>query len=93
MIFPMNCGFSVVDVEMKQVVAPLVEIPGCQVPVGVSIDVEGYAWIVDQFADRAFKIDPDTYDVVLTAEGLVAPYTYSDMTGAGLKLVTHPPQG
>jgi hypothetical protein len=30
---------------------------------------------------------------VLTVSGLVSPYTYSDMTGAGLDLVTNPPQG
>ena len=30
---------------------------------------------------------------VAQTDGLVGPYTYSDMTGAGLGLVTNPPQG
>jgi hypothetical protein len=28
--------------------------------------------------------------MVVRTEGLVAPYTYSDMTGAGLELVLNP---
>ena len=60
---------------------------GCVAPVGVSIDVEGYVWVVDQGANAAFKVDPETYQVLLTVGGLVAPYTYSDMTGQGLQLV------
>jgi hypothetical protein len=28
-----------------------------------------------------------------TTTGLIGPYTYSDMTGAGLGLVVNPPQG
>jgi len=31
--------------------------------------------------------------VAATVEGLVDPYTYSDMTGAGLDLVVNPPVG
>ena len=58
-----------------------------------SIDVEGYVWIVDQGVNQAFKIDPDTYQVQLTVSGLMQPYTYSDMTGAGLNLVVNPPAG
>ena len=36
-------------------------------------------------ASRAFKVDPMTYETVATVEGLVGPYTYSDMTGVALK--------
>jgi hypothetical protein len=87
------CGVSVVDVATQTVIAPLVDLAGCVMPVGVSIDVEGYVWVVDQGANLAFKVNPDTYAVELTATGLNGPYTYSDMTGAGLDLVTNPPQG
>jgi streptogramin lyase len=56
---------------------------------GVSIDFDGYVWVVDQ-GPNAFKVDPDT----LTWEvydGLDQAYTYSDMTGWGLKNVV--PEG
>jgi hypothetical protein len=52
---------------------------------------EGYVSVVDQTANQAFKVHPDTYQIALTATGLTGPYTYSDMTGAGLDLVTNPP--
>jgi hypothetical protein len=60
--------------------------------VGVSIDVDGFVWIPDQGANLAFKMDPVTY-ATTTTTGLIAPYTYSDMTGAGLGLVYDPPIG
>jgi streptogramin lyase len=88
-----GCGLGVVDVKTKQLLAPAITLPGCIVPVGVSIDVDGYVWVVDQGANAAFKIDPDTYQIQLTVQGLTAPYTYSDMTGAGLNLVVNPPAG
>jgi hypothetical protein len=70
-----------------------VALPGCGTPVGVSIDVDEFVWVVDQGANLAYKIDPMTRTVALTVTGLVGPYTYSDMTGAGLDLVTNPPAG
>lgn len=79
--------------QARSVLAPAIALPGCVQPVGVSIDVEGYVWIVDQGANQAFKIDPDPYQVQLSVVGLFQPYTYSDMTGAGLNLVVNPPQG
>lgn len=69
----------------------LFQIPGCSQPVGISIDVEGFVWVVDQGANAAFKVDPVGPAVALTVGGLVGPYTYSDMTGAGLNLVVNPP--
>ncbi|HWB75677.1 MAG TPA: hypothetical protein VG755_12000 [Nannocystaceae bacterium] len=55
---------------------------------GVSIDFDGYVWVVDQ-GTSAFRVDPGTgaFD---TFTGLTGPYTYSDMTGWGLKNVTNP---
>jgi hypothetical protein len=70
-----------------------VPLAGCGTPVGVSIDVDEFVWVVDQGSNLAYKVDPVARTVVLTATGLVGPYTYSDMTGAGLDLVTNPPQG
>ena len=67
-----------------------VPVPVSQTPVGVSIDVEGFVWVVDQ-GGWAYKVDPETYQVVLQVTGLNQPYTYSDMTGAGLNLVVNPP--
>jgi len=69
-----------------------IELPGCSEPVGVSIDVEGAVWVVDRGSNVAYKVQPDDYSVE-TVEGLVGPYTYSDMTGAGLGLVVNPPEG
>ena len=82
-----------VDTLTKTVSNSNVPLPGASTPVGISIDNEGKVWVVDQGASAAFKVDPDTYQVLLTVNGLYQPYTYSDMTGAGLGLVTFPPQG
>jgi hypothetical protein len=88
-----GCGVAIVDVTTNDVLAPALMLPGCLQPVGVSIDVDGYVWVVDQSANSAFKVNPDSYQVELTVSGLQAPYTYSDMTGAGLDLVVNPPAG
>ncbi|MFV8752796.1 hypothetical protein ACNOYE_19810 [Nannocystaceae bacterium ST9] len=58
---------------------------------GISIDSEGYVWMVDQ-TSSAYRIDPETKQWQVYS-GLNAPYTYSDMTGWGLKNVTPPSQG
>jgi hypothetical protein len=84
-------GLAAIDTDTDTVLAPSIAIPGSIQPVGVSIDVDGYVWVVDQFANAAFKIDGDTYQLAGMTTGLNAPYTYSDMTGAGLDLVTFPP--
>ncbi len=83
-------GMVVVDTTTKTILAPDVPLPGAQTPVGISIDAEGFVWVVDQ-GGWAYKVDPDTYQVVLQVMGLNQPYTYSDMTGAGLNLVVNPP--
>ena len=84
-------GLAAIDTATETVLAPSIAIPGAVVPVGVSIDVDGYVWVVDQAANAAFKIDGDTYQLAGMTTGLNQPYTYSDMTGAGLDLVTFPP--
>jgi streptogramin lyase len=83
------CGLVRFDTNSASFVENVV-LPGCAEPVGVSIDVEGHVWVVDKFAEIAFKVDPDDYSIQ-TVAGFTVPYTYSDMTGAGLDLVVHPP--
>lgn len=87
------CGLIRYDTIVGQTVASQIELPGCEEPVGVSIDADGFVWVVDRGANVAYKVDPDTQSVSATVEGLVDPYTYSDMTGAGLDLVVNPPIG
>jgi DNA-binding beta-propeller fold protein YncE len=84
------CGLIRYDTLANQTVAAQIELPDCQEPVGVSIDSGGFVWVVDRGANMAYKIDPDTQTVVATVAGLVDPYTYSDMTGAGLDVVVNP---
>jgi hypothetical protein len=51
---------------------------------GISIDFYGYVWIVSDAGNRAVRLDPDTDDQEFY-DGLDSPYSYSDMTGWGLK--------
>jgi hypothetical protein len=80
------CRLIEADVETKQFIKTDIALPGCGSPWGVSIDNEGYVWVVDK-ANKAYKVDPDTYEIKLIVTGLINPYTYSDMTGQGLQLV------
>jgi hypothetical protein len=87
-----NCRLVQLDVETKQYVNNNIPLPnGCSSPWGVSIDVEGYVWVVDMGSSKAYKVNPETYQTEITVSGLVGPYTYSDMTGSGLNLVVNPP--
>ncbi len=84
------CALVRYDTTAGMLLDGSIELPGCVTPVGVSIDVDGMVWVVDKDGDRAFKVNPID-DSVITVEGLIDPYTYSDMTGAGLGLVVNPP--
>jgi len=84
------CRLVEADVDGSTIVDDNIPLPGCVEPVGVSIDVDGMVWVVDRGADLAYKVDPDTHAVVSQVTGLVSPYTYSDMTGAGLSLQFNP---
>ena len=91
-----NCGLARYHHDNGAV--DTINLPECNIPVGVSIDVDGFVWVVDQWAGnppfgRAHKIDPQGYNIELTVMGFDTPYTYSDMTGAGLDLVSFPPEG
>jgi streptogramin lyase len=79
-------GVVAFDVETMAVVQTIDMTATTPSSRGVSIDFEGYVWLVDQDSS-AFKIDPATGTWEEYA-GLTGPYTYSDMTGWGLSLVT-----
>jgi hypothetical protein len=87
-----DCALAVVDYEHEQLLAPSIKLLGCSEPVGVGVDADGLVWVVDQGSELAFRVDPDTYEAEVAVTGLVLPYTYSDMTGAGLNLVYDPPE-
>jgi streptogramin lyase len=86
-------GLVVVDTVTRTLLNPNVALPGALMPVGISIDIDGRAWVVDRDANMAFTVNPDTYAVEMTVGGLITPYTYSDMTGYGLGLVAQQPVG
>jgi streptogramin lyase len=66
-----------------------ISVPGGTVK-GVSADVFGNVYAV---TGSAHKIDTSTDTIIDTYGGLSGPYTYSDMTGAGLQNVTCDPEG
>lgn len=78
-------GVVAFDVETMMIVASYDMTGIAPESRGISIDFDGYVWMVDQ-TDSAFKIDPDT-GTWERYQGLTGPYTYSDMTGWGLSLV------
>ena len=80
------CRLVQADAATDTYTATNIALPGCGSPWGVSVDNEGYVWVVDK-ANKAYKVDPDTYAVELIVTELIGPYTYSDMTGQGLQLV------
>ena len=84
------CGLVQFDIKAGQWLTQAIPLADCNIPVGVSIDSEGFVWVVDQEAQRAYKVHPETFDSV-TVDGLIKPYTYSDMTGSGLRLQVDPP--
>ncbi len=84
------CRLAVFDAQTDTLINDNIPLPGCSTPVGVSIDHDGYVWVVDQNG-TAYKVHPENYSIILTVAGLIGPYTYSDMTGSGLNLVVNPP--
>jgi hypothetical protein len=62
----------------------------CSTPIGVSVDVDGYVWLVDQLG-WAWKIDPANVGAMQQIPVSGNHYVYSDMTGGQLKSVTQPP--
>lgn len=85
------CRLAVFDRLNDSVIDDAIALPGCADPVGVTIDRDGFVWVVDRGASVAWKVDPMTFDIAATVGGLNGPYTYSDFSGSGLDLVTNPP--
>ncbi len=85
------CRLAKFDAGTETLIDDAIPLPGCVDPVGVSVDRDGYVWVVDRGAGLAWKVDPNFHLVVGMVAGLIEPYTYSDMTGQGLNLVVNPP--
>ena len=85
------CGLVQIDRETEQVLKfhSSADFAGeCEIPIGVSVDAEGFVWMVDR-QGWAWKINPESH----TKELVLIPgdhYTYSDMTGGGLNAVVYP---
>jgi DNA-binding beta-propeller fold protein YncE len=83
----MGPGVVAIDVNTLEVL-DFIALPNAGVTKGVSIDFYGYVWVVNM-ASSAYRVDPDTH-MFESYDGLNGAYTYSDMTGAGLKNVAFP---
>ncbi len=81
-----NKGVTSIDIETLEVLDIIPIAAG--VTKGVSVDFFGYVWVVSMDT-QAYRVDPETqtYDIY---DGLNQAYTYSDMTGWGLKNVQVP---
>ncbi len=86
------CGVVMVDTKTSALIYSQIELQDCREPVGVSVDIDGQVWLPDFGGNSVYRLDPDELSTVRTV-GLQGPYTYSDMTGAGLRLVAHQPVG
>ncbi|WP_146657920.1 hypothetical protein [Enhygromyxa salina] len=80
-------GVTAIDVNTLEIL-DFIALPNAGVTKGVSIDFYGYVWVVNM-ASSAYRVDPDTH-MYQSYDGLNGAYTYSDMTGAGLKNVAFP---
>jgi streptogramin lyase len=78
------------DVETMQFSKVFVVPGGGDLVKGISVDVDGYVWAINNVA---YKVDPNTAVEVDSYAGLSSPYTYSDMTGFALQNAFCPPAG
>ncbi|MFZ6177466.1 lyase [Nannocystis pusilla] len=83
------CGLVEIDVPTRTLVAQHT-LAQCSTPIGVSVDVDGFVWLVDQ-QGWAWKIDPLNVPAMQNIPVAGDHYVYSDMTGGQLKSVTPPP--
>ena len=83
----MGTGVVAIDSETLEVL-DFIAMPDAGVTKGVSIDFFGYVWVVNMDSS-AYRVDPETHQYE-SYDGLNGAYTYSDMTGAGLKSVAFP---
>jgi hypothetical protein len=85
-------GVGWVDME-TMAVGDIVLLPDAVNYRGIAVDVDGFIWAIGLGGTKAYKIDPDTYEIDWY-DGLNSPYTYSDMAGGQLANVTcNEPQG
>jgi len=82
------CGLAQIDHKTNTLVK-FHNLNPCSTPVGVSVDLEGFVWLVDQ-AGWAWKIDPANPGAMTKVDILGDHYTYSDMTGGQLLSVVFP---
>ena len=82
------CGVVQIDYKTNQLVQ-FHQLNPCSTPVGVSVDLEGFVWLVDE-AGWAWKIDPANPGGMKKVDIIGDHYTYSDMTGGQLKSVILP---
>ena len=82
------CGVTQIDHKTNTLIKfhPL---NPCSTPVGVSVDTEGFVWVVDEYIG-AWKIDPKNVPAMKLINIANDHYTYSDMTGGQLKSVILP---
>jgi hypothetical protein len=57
-------------------------------PLGMAVATDGRVWALNLTDYTATVLKPDTGELVKTVTGLNYPYSYSDMTGLQLRLVT-----
>jgi len=81
------CQVVEIDAKTRTLIAKHVP-PQCSTPIGVSIDIEGFVWMID-YAGWGYKIDPKS-PAPANWKYMPIPgihYVYSDMTGGQLKSV------
>ena len=82
------CGVAQIDYKTNTLIK-FHSLNPCSIPVGVSVDLEGYVWVVDELG-WAWKIDPMNVPAMKKVDIIGDHYTYSDMTGGQLKSVILP---
>ena len=76
------CGLVEIDGKTRTLVAQH-QLAQCSTPIGVSVDVAGYVWLVDQ-EGWAWKIDTKNVPAMQMMMVPGSHYVYSDMTGGQL---------